>query len=372
MIMIKRISLVTAIIFLTIFSCDSYPQDFIPIKFGVITPNYKEDNLHGEQEKDFGEAALNYAIGESSNTLHKCGYQLSYLTYYIDNTDSLSAKEGGEYIKSKNVWFIIGPNRSDLFLLTLNGSKSTPAISLMAGADAVTHLKPPIFSMYPSSKQIAAAAVNIVEEKNLGHHYGVFLDATCNSCIDFSKYFDAFSKNKLSKEFSIETTDDNPDIAKLLKTLETNKIDFLLLPNFSKLSGNVMAAVHQKFPNIKFLGSDGWGSEDHSFITDNNLPNDIVAYCVRVGMPSKKLASFYHVYSLDKEWGDRVVSPSIANFLTIELLRKISSQLCETKPKSKEEFYRYLEKQNTNVFKTKIGISLYKIRDSKPIFENSV
>jgi hypothetical protein len=356
------------LIFSTLMPILANAQQFISVKFGVVRSVFKENNVLAANDNDFTEAAINYAIGENSKKLASCGYKLDYVPYFFDQADILSAKEAASYIESKNAWFLIGPDRSDFFLLTVNGLKKTPAISLMAGSKAVTDLLPPIFTMYPNNNELTKAAFYISQKEHLGKTYGAFVDATCDACKDFASEFDKISNKKLVRKFQIDSGEDNPDLSVLLNRLATTKIDFLLLPNFSKLSGYVMSQVHKAYPEIKFLGASGWGAGDYNFIVNYNLSNDTIAYSARIGLPPEKLEELYGVYSLDRQWNGKVSNPPMSSFLTIQLLSNITDQLCKSKPKNQSEFYQYLAKQKSDLFKAKIGIAAYKIINSEPTY----
>src|SRR5688572_1323487 len=100
------------IIILFIYPILSNSEPLISVKFGIADTLYKEDNTPCGNYKEAITAAINYAIGENSKKLNACGYKLDYIPYYFDIEDALSAKDAGDVLSSKNVWFVIGPRRS--------------------------------------------------------------------------------------------------------------------------------------------------------------------------------------------------------------------------------------------------------------------
>lgn len=347
-------------------------ESLISVKFGIADTLYKEDDTPCGNYKESITAAINYGIGESSKKLINCGYKLDYIPYYFNIEDALSARDAGKVLSSKNVWFVIGPRRSDLFILTIDGLQETPAISLMAGSNKVSALVPPIFTMYPNVKKLAQAAFIIARNERLGKSYGAFVDAMCSACKDFDSAFDVIAEGKIRKKFTLDGTGNQPNLDHLFYLLKLNQIDFLLLPNYSRFSGYVMWKVHEIYPNIKFLGSDGWGEDAYSFIPDFNLSSSLIGYCVRLGTESNRLADRYKIYSLDREWNEEIIKPSVTTYSAIQLIRNMANLLCESKAKNKKEFLAYLSKQNKYIFHSEIDISAFKIINSKPKFYKSL
>ena len=60
-----------------------------PVKFSVVETRYSHDNSPCGDYRESLNAAINYAIGENSRILRKCGYKFEYITDYFDVNDPL-------------------------------------------------------------------------------------------------------------------------------------------------------------------------------------------------------------------------------------------------------------------------------------------
>lgn len=342
-----------------------------PVKVGVLEALASLDSSSSERYKQFFESAIYYSLGENERALSKCGYKFEIVASYFDNSDKLAAKEAAQKLENAGAWIILGPRRSDQFLVGSKSLVTTPIVSPMAGANSVTSLPAPNFTMYPSVDALAKVAVKAVKRAGFGNRYGSFVDATCSSCKDFQAAFAEQSSGKLTEVFSIDGAGESPDLTQLRAALISKRVDFLILPNYSKFSGYTISKLQAQFPNLKVLGADGWGDGQFGFLEGFGIAPSIVGISVRGGGSPDVMSTLFGVRSLDREWQGKSLTPPYAAFGAIEFFRVLTKDLCRAKPKSRENFYRFLKNQNSSHFKSRSGIGVYFLRNSQLKFSHS-
>src|SRR3990167_2587499 len=337
-------------------------KNLIPVKIGILESLNITNSTASERFKSAYLSAIYYAMGENDKKLASCGYLYQIVPAFFSNSSLLSEKTMASELETAGTWIILGPKRSDPYVMAMKGLHSTPLISLMAASAFIENLKPPYFTAAPGIHFLVEAASKAVEKENIGYSYGTFVDATCIECKDFENEFDKINKNKLKKVFSIDGGGDAPSVERLFQKLATNKIDFLLLPNYSKFTVHVISQIYPVYPNIKFLGSDGWGQTVWSFLPGYGLSSNIIGISIRVGYSDEGMEDYYKVYSLDVAWKNELLKPPYAAYGSIELIQKITDDLCNAKPKNKHDFFTYLLRQNKSHYRTKVPISVYRLR----------
>ncbi len=343
----------------------------IEVKIGLLESLSPKTPSTSDRYKSLNESALYYALGENEKKLHACGYKITTSTSYFDTFDALELIAEAKELEQSNMWVIIGPRRSNHFITASKELKETPMISTLANADAIYKSNKLVFSMSPSTSILAKTISNEIEKNYYGKTYGTVVDVRCDSCIDFVKAFRKYNTN--SKEaFYLEVADSKPDLDKLKENLSKHNIDYLVVPNYSELSGHIISEIQKFNPSIKYIGSDGWGEKSFSYINGYGVGKDVVAMSIKVGVQDSDKANHFKIYSLDSEVNGSNIKPPYSVYALVELIRVLSDDLCKSSAKSKQDFTKYLALQSSNHFQKSVPYSIYTIRDGQLEFSHYV
>ncbi|MBI2791610.1 MAG: hypothetical protein HYX61_06595 [Gammaproteobacteria bacterium] len=340
----------------------------IDVKIGLTESLSPTAPSSSDRYKRLYESALFYAIGENEKKLQACGYKITSSIYYFDTFDAKDLINATKKLEESNAWVIIGPRRSSQFITASKSLKSTPIISTMANADKIYNLNKLSFSMYPSGSSLAKLMANEIEKKKYGENYGTIVDVRCDTCIDFVKSF--HKANASNESFYLEVADNTPDLTKLREYLSKHQVDYLLIPNYSELSGYIISEIQKLYPNIKYVGADGWGEDTFSFLQGYGINKNTVGISIRAGAQKNDKCNQYKVYSLDTEINGSIVTPPQSIYSLVELIRTLSDDLCKAKPKNRDDFSKYLSKQPSTHFQKETFNSFYSFNDGQLAFSH--
>lgn len=339
----------------------------IDVKIGLIESLSPVTPSTSDRYKSLNESAIYYALGENEKKLHRCGYNITMSTSYFDTFDALQLVKDAKTLENSNTWAIIGPRKSSHFITAAQEIKTTPMISTMANSHKAYELGKHTYSMYPRASSLANLMVNEIVKLNYGGAYGTVVDVRCDNCIDFAKSFKL--KNSKNKEaFYLEVADNVPNLKQLKDNLTKHKVDYLLLPNYSELSGYIIAEISKTHPTVKYVGADGWGEHGFSYINGCNIQNSVKAMSIRAGMPDNDKNNYFKVYSLDSEVNGIKIKPPYSVYALVELIRILSDDLCQSKAKNKHEFSTYMSQQSAAHFQRNIPYCIYEIKDGQMTF----
>jgi hypothetical protein len=366
----KHLNLVTNFIFVIIFMHLQNPgaafgnniKTLKPVPIGFSEALAITDSTSSDRYRRHFEAAIYYSIGREEKRLNECGYKFQVMPSFYESIDKTAPGKSAKELEDKGAWIIFGARRSDDTLLSLKSIKNTPYVTPMATGYLIDEQKPPFFSMYPSIQDVAQAAVQTVRKEHYGKKYAAVIDTTCPSCRDFVKSFENASKSTgLESVFSFDIAGDDPNLEELVSEIKNKKIDFLLVPNNSRVSGKIISTVANLNPNIKFVGTQGWGDKRYGFLFSSKIPKGTLGFCLRLGRTFQDDSNEYKVFSLNYEWNGELIYPNYTYLQTIFFIKKVVDNLCTYKPKNKESFFKILSKKNTDHFRTKDEISVHKI-----------
>ena len=342
--------------------------ELIDVKIGVMESLSPTAPGSSERYKRFLEAAIYYAAGENEAKLSKCGYKLTPSISYFDTYDIQELIHTTKELEAQNAWAIIGPRRSGHFLTAAKNLEHTPIISTMANADEIYSLNKLTFSMYPSASQLAQKLSKQIS--SYGQTYASVVDVRCTPCVNFSNTFTKSYKG--TQAFEYEVASNTPNLKPLLAKLKKQQVDFLVIPNYSELTGYVISEVHKKYPNIKFIGSDGWGEDTFSLMQGYGINKEVKGIAIRSGVQKQDKNQHYRIYSLEREINGETVTPPNSIYAIVESIRTISDDLCESKAKDQKQFTTYMTTQPQSHFQKRAIYSLYELKDSKLTFLNYV
>lgn len=342
------------------------------VRLGVLESFSVSEIQSIERMRSAYEAALYYAIGENERRLNRCGYSMRIATEYYDNADKLAPKERASYLENSGVFLILGPRRSEQFIVAAHGVNRTPLISTAASSDDVHQLAPPFFTMYPPIEKFSNALLKALEKEKYGSRYGSVVDVTCLACRDFENKFDkAAPAKKMVKVFGLEVAGEKPDLKPLIEAIQKNQIDFLFLPVYAKGAGYIIANLQSQFPNLKFAGTHSWGDAAYGLMEDYKVNNRVRAVAVNSNASPEVMGEVYNVYSLDRETRSGVVGPPASAYRVVEFVRLLTDDLCERaarkKPrlKSKEDFLSYYKTLPSDRFHRKAVLGIFKIENGE-------
>src|SRR5690242_16972957 len=112
----------------------------ISVKVSFIEALAPRDTTSSERfQKDY-DKAIEVGKKAVASRLQKCGYDLTTETAFYDASDPLQARERAIDLVKKGSWLIVGPRRSNHYLLLAQGAGDVPTVSLMASASEVSML----------------------------------------------------------------------------------------------------------------------------------------------------------------------------------------------------------------------------------------
>lgn len=344
-------------------------KPLINVKIGLLESLSPTAPSASDRYKRLYESTLYYAIGENDHKLKQCGYKLTANISYFDTFDALDLLENAKKVNQTDPWLVIGPRRSGHIQTAATVIDSTPIISTMANADKLIKNHKSLFTMYPTTWQLAKIMAREVQHRNYGTTYGTIVDARCESCIEFAKNFQAENPTH-NPLFYFSVGDNAPDINSLLFNIKTQNPDYLLIPNYSELSGYIIAETQRVNPNLKYVGADGWGEDTFSFMQGYNIFPDTEGIAIRFGAQKEDKSEVYNVHSLDREIEGVSVTSPYSIYSLVSIIRTLTDDLCNTKPNEKSEFKQYLLNLPKDHFQTETQYSIYHLQQGKITFSN--
>jgi len=342
----------------------------VPITF--IEALAPKDTTASERFQTEYKAAINAGKELSKSKLARCGYELSEKMVFYDASDNIQALEQAKKSSEEGAWFLIGPRRSNHYLLFAQGSPNTPSVSLMASATEVSKLGPTHLSMASSNSQmarVAAAHLKTLSPK-APLSYVTILSEDCVTCVDFAQEFDkAASQKEITKKAELKIVGETPNPELIKEFAKKHKPKYVLLPNYSKVSAAVIHALLPVIPHALFIGGDGWGDSKYGFIQNNENLNAANGLTVRGFPPAKEgLKEFPLGEKLLKTKNSPELFSGSAQAI-VRIFDGLSSLLCESKPKTLAEFRTAFTQLGSREFSAPWGVSLYNLKAGEIIYQ---
>ncbi|MCC5792126.1 MAG: hypothetical protein JJT82_05895 [Legionellaceae bacterium] len=339
------------------------------IKIAVVQPFSEQASTASSRYRANFESAISYALGKNEVKLNSCGAKFRIDFFYYPADSLLEANKTGLRIENDKYWFVIAPARAKHCLALANSISKTPIFTLNATGDGCIRSSQIRFSTSLPNPSLVKGLVTYIVKNTHIKSYGAVDDPTCPECNEFVSEFELFAKEKsIKKKFNVSAinVESASTLNNLYASLDKNKVNALLVPNYSKYSGFIMAKVHEKYPEIIFLGNDGWGQGDWSYIPFFNLPNSVEAYSVRSYLPMYKPGS---INSLDKVYKEKILTPSNLSSSTVSLIDTISDFVCNNKINSRNDFFKKLSRQPSSFARKGADIAIYKLASSRLILD---
>ena len=341
------------------------------VKISFVEALAPNDTTSSVRYQGMYEETISIASTLLKKKLSGCGYELETKTAFYEATDSLKAKEHGEAAQAAGAWLIVGPRRSNHYLLLVQGAGEIPTVSLMASADAIKELGPRHLSVAPLNSQMSALAAQETKRR-LGKavRYVSVLSADCISCLDFAKSFDHAAKEiGLRKLGETSLTGDSLDADSIRKQVQELKPDFVLLPNYSRISSMVMAAFNDSSSRPFFVGGDGWGDALYGFVQNGMSIENVKGITVRGFPPFRRALSQFPLGKKIIE--QNKLSDSFAPDLSIlKIMEATADRLCKDRPVSKSEFAASFAKSARQI-SAPWGVSVFDLEKGNIKFSKS-
>jgi len=336
-----------------------------------------KDTTSSERFQKEYEYAIQTAKDLTKKKLADCGYEISDEKTFYDASDTLQALEKAKAAQSGGAWLIVGPRRSNHYLLTVKGADITPTVSVMASAKEVYDLDALHLTLAQSNAAMAEVLSSEVKAifKNKKITYLSVVSEDCVTCVDFAESFDkTAAKLKFKKLSETKITGEQPDISVLKVFIKKNKPDVVLLPNYSKVSSYLIGKIAPWSPKTFFVGGDGWGDSKYGFVHHSPQLEGANGMTVKGFPPADKGLAYF---DLGKEI---LKNPSAASAFPASgsaqaLLKVIESTvnlLCENKPKDKTEFTQAFRQHGRSHFVNPWGVSVFRLSDGEVIFDKTV
>ena len=359
----KRLSFI-----LTLISLQAVAAEPKSVKIDFIEALSPKDTTSSERfQKDF-EGAISTSKSLLAPRLEKCGYTFETKVHFYEAGDPLKAKDISKSVEGDGSWLIVGPRRSNHYLLLVQGTERIPTISLMASTDQVATLPAQHLSLSPTNTQMAEVAAKEMLARKKSNYVTIVSD-DCGNCVDFSKAFDQFAgKQGLKKLAELKVTGETIDTSAVQSFIKKHSPHAVMLPNYSKISGAVMAAFNDFPKKPLFVGGDGWGDNRYGFV-QNGLAIDKISGITVRGFPpvDKALASFPLGKQIQANSNTESMSGSILG--VTKIMDSIATLVCDGRPDSKEAFKSYFEKKAPTFLRAPWGVSVYSLVRGEITFE---
>ncbi len=347
----------------------------IKIKIDFLEALAPKDTTSSERFQKEYDGAVSSAIALSKIKLSKCGYVIEPKSVFYSASEPSEAFEKGKQSEEAGAWLLVGPRRSNHYVLLAKGAPNTPSVSTMASSDEISELGSAHLSLSPTNKEMAKVAASESARISRNKTYVVVVSEDCLSCIDFSEHFKKIAASKrLQLKKEIRISGETPDLSSALKEIQQIKPGFILLPNYSKIAALAIATFHKASPESFFVGGDGWGDNRFGFIQNASDLNGTKGFTVR-GFPSPEEATKTLPLALSAKNSNNtniqipVSAPTLAIFKIIESTTEL---LCKYKPNEKGSFIKIFNKFARKYYQSHWGVSIYDLNGGDIKFQKMV
>lgn len=371
--------LIIAALLFSIFS-NSYAatKKIIKVQISFMEALAPKDTTSSERFQKEYEYAVQTGKDLTLDKLKSCGYEIADKKVLYDASDSIQALELAKKSEATGAWLIVGPRRSNHYLLAVKGAPETPSISIMASAKEVYELSPLHRTLAQSNQKMAEVLADQTKLKFKDYKtitYASIVSEDCVSCVDFANsFFSEAEKLGFKKVLDRKIAGEQPDISDLESLFKNQKPDVVLLPNYSKVSSFLIGKINRWNPETFFVGGDGWGDNNYGFVHNSPQLEGASGMTVKGFPPVNKGLSYFPL-------GRTILNkPSIASAFPasgsaqslIKAIEDTVDLLCENKPKDKNEFKKSFLKSGKSKFKNPWGVSIFKLSDGEIVFERAV
>jgi len=367
------ILLILALSTASIAAVEKAPKQPIAVRVDFVEALAPRDTTSSARYQQSYEGTIALGAELLGKKLKACGYSLDTRTSFYDASDALKAKEFGIKSAEEGAWLVVGPRRSNHYLLLVQGAGAIPTASIMASSDKVGDLGTRHTTLSPiNSKMAAIAAAEANLRTHKGARYVSVVSSDCSNCVDFAKAFDqSAAKLGLKKAGELPITGEAIQAKALRDQVSDLRPDFVLLPNYSKVSSAVMAAFNEDSHPPLFVGGDGWGDSQYGFVQNGLDVQKVNGFTVR-GFPpvDKGLSQF----NLGREVlrSKRKALSFTPDLSILKIMEETVAELCAVRPKDRTAFLSAFEKQYAKRLEAPWGVSVFDLKRGEIHFDKTV
>lgn len=348
--------------------------NLIPVKISFLEALAPKDTTSSERFQKEYDFAIQTGKDLTKTKLSKCGYELIETQTLYDASDILQAMESAKKAQESGAWLIVGPRRSNHYLLVTKGAESSSTVSIMASSQDVFDLGKNHLTLGQSNSKMAQVLAQETKVKNKRTYISIVSD-DCIACKDLATEFDKQAdKLKLKKLAELKIVGEQPDQKEIEKFYNKNKADVVFVPNYSKVSALIIGAIYKINHKTFFVGGDGWGDNKYGFVHDSPQLQKASGITVKGFPPADKgLAYFKLGKDILSEPSKAAAFPASGTAQALlKILDGVSDLLCQSKPKDKAQFDSEFKKSGGKYFYNPWGVSLFKLSEGEIVFEKTV
>ena len=351
-------------------------KPLISVKISFMEALAPKDTTSSERFQKEYEFAVQTGKDLTREKLKNCGYEITEEKVLYDASDNLQALEQAKKSEANGTWLIVGPRRSNHYLLAVKGAPNTPSVSIMASAKEVFELDSLHLSLAQSNTRMAEVLAKETKAKfKKNASYISVVSEDCVACADLADSFDQTAKSiGLKKVHELKITGEQPDLSSLEKIVKIKKPDFVLLPNYSMVATYTMGIISKWNPKIYFIGGDGWGDAKYGFVHGSPQLANVNGMTVKGFPPINKGLEYFDLGKMILKNPDQAAAfpASGSAQALLKTIEGISDLLCTNKPKDKAEFAKNFKKNGTKYFKNPWGVSVFKLSQGEIVFDKTV
>lgn len=344
-----------------------------PVRIDFVEALAPRDTTSSARYQQSYEGTIQIAAELLERKLRGCGYSFDTKTAFYDASDALKAKEFGASSAAAGAWMIVGPRRSNHYLLLVQGAENIPSVSIMASSDKVAELGARHATVSPvNSKMAKVAALEAKARTKKNASYVSIISTDCSNCVDFAKSFDLAAKEiGLRKLDEVGITGETIQGAELRAKVASHTPDFVLLPNYSKVSSAVMASFNEDAKPPLFVGGDGWGDSQYGFVQNGLDVQKVKGITVRGFPPAEKGLSGFPLGRevLRSKLKGLSFTPDLSILKTME---ETANTLCAVRPEGKESFSKAFEQRVYKRVSAPWGVSIFELNRGEIRFSKTI
>lgn len=270
---------------------------------------------------------------------------------------------------------IIGPRRSNHYLLTVKGAEKTPSLSIMASSKEVFELESHHLTIAQSNSAMAdVLAQETKRRRKKKLSYLSIVSEDCVTCKDFAGAFDVSAKKIGMKKLSeIQITGEQPELPQIQIQIKKLSPEIILLPNYSKVTSYLIGAIQVSNPSIFFIGGDGWGDNKFGFVHDSPQSKKANGLTVKSFPPANMGLSFFNLGKMIIKEPTR--AETFPQSGTAQALLKsidgLNDFLCKEKPATKEKFAELFALRGQKYFRSPWGVSIFELKNGEIQFSKT-